>query len=289
MFKFIKDNSYDIVKMGLNQLGIAMLAIIMTMATHQNDALFVITSILCIIFYLYLLYTMTYDIGQKDKPRLDGGRMEFKPLRGLWLAICANSVNILCGIMVAVFSFFIIYQPAVTLKDANGVETEAYYKIELYAQQTDENQNVIQDAEYQLVKLGKLYCNVGGDALVTTEEISDRQECEVKDQNNKSIVVYDKDGNELFIYTDSAQPLCAKRSAIKNWASNLYALPYTLATFLQCMFKGVHGAWFNNSDFFFLFTPVLPIAVCALAYYNGAKGKRILFFLPEMKTKPRRG
>ena len=101
------------------------------------------------------------------------------------------------------------------------------------------------------------------------------------------MTLYDAEGNELELFSDSGMRLCTNRNSVKTWASNLYGVPYVVATFLQSMFAGVRDRFFNGNDFFYLMTPVLPIAFTSLAYYMGVKGKRILFFLPERKQKPK--
>ncbi|MBR4881043.1 MAG: hypothetical protein IKU19_03865, partial [Clostridia bacterium] len=150
--KLIKKYSYDMFKMMLNQLGIAMLGLVMTMATFQNDKLYFGTSVLCIIFYVYLLYAMMYDIGRKDKPAIDGGRAVFEPLKGLWISLGANFINIVCGVMIAVFSFFIVMQSPVQVLDAQGNEMKVYTRVEV--------NETMDAADYTYIE-AKLYSNTG--------------------------------------------------------------------------------------------------------------------------------
>ncbi|MBR4880820.1 MAG: hypothetical protein IKU19_02740, partial [Clostridia bacterium] len=110
---------------------------------------------------------------------------------------------------------------------------------------------------------------------------------ETVNKNGGVVTLYDAEGNELELFSDSGMRLCTNRNSVKTWASNLYGVPYVVATFLQSMFAGVRDRFFNGNDFFYLMTPVLPIAFTSLAYYMGVKGKRILFFLPERKQKPK--
>ncbi len=263
-------------KMMLNQLGIAMLGLVMTMATFQSDKLYFITSVLCIFFYIYLLYAMMYDIGQKDKPSIDGGRNPFNPLKGLWISLGANAINIICGVMIAVFSLFIVMQSPVAVLDANGDEMKVYTRVEV--------NETMDAADYTYIE-AHLYSNTGGTAY--TVEAENSKYSETVDRNGGVVSVYDADGRELELYSESGMRLCTHRNSVKTWASNLYGVPYVIATFLQSMFAGVRDRFFQNNDFFYLLTPVLPVAFTALAYYMGAKGKRILFFLPERKQKPR--
>ena len=266
-----KKYSYDMVKMLLNQAGIAMLGLVMTMATFNNDKLYFITSILCMIFYVYLLYTMTYDMGRKDKPSVDGGRATLYPLKGLWVSLGANAVNIICGIMIAVFSFFIVMQSPVTVLDQSGNEIQVYTRTEI-------------EGEYSYNEVA-LYSNSGG--KVSTVEYENSKYSDTVNESGGVSIIYDKDGNELELYSDSGMKLSTHKNAVKNWASNLYGVPYVIATFFQSMFAGIRDRFFQNNDFFYLLTPILPVAFSALGYWFGVKGKRIFFFLPERKQKPK--
>ena len=51
--RFIKDNSYNIFKMFLNQIGLAIFALVMSVATYNNDTLFLITGLMSIGIYRY--------------------------------------------------------------------------------------------------------------------------------------------------------------------------------------------------------------------------------------------
>ncbi len=99
---FIKDYSYSIFKMFVNQIGMTIFGITLSMATHQNNTLLLLTSIFGACFYMVLLYTMTWDIGHEEKLRIDGGRLEYKPLKGLYLSLFANIPNFILAVMILV-------------------------------------------------------------------------------------------------------------------------------------------------------------------------------------------
>ena len=273
--KFLKENSYNIVKMLLNQLGIGILALVMTMATHQNDQLYFLTSIFCIIFYLYLLYTMTYELGEKDKPAIDAGRKPFDKLKGLKISLAANAINIICGVMIAIFSLFIVMQQPVEIINANAEPVKACVKL----------QTSVSPEEYTYTEV-KLYSNQGG--TVRTDEYENSKYCEVIDSNGKVTILYDEQGNELSFFSDYAMRLSTSQKGVENWASNLYGVPYIIATFFQAMYAGVRSYLFANSEFVYLFTPIPALFFCFLAYFNGARGKRMFPFLPALKPKKRR-
>lgn len=102
MINFLKGYSYDIFKMFVNQLGMTMFGLVLSMATSRNDPLFIISSVFSIIFYMVLLYAMTWDIGYAEKIRIEGKRMKYHPEKGFILSLCANALNLLLGIIITV-------------------------------------------------------------------------------------------------------------------------------------------------------------------------------------------
>jgi len=81
-------------------------------ATVVNPILFLFSSIFATGFYLVLLYTMSWEAGAKDKIRVDGGRLNPTPLKGVLLSLIANIPNILLGVL-SVFGW-IFYDPVLT-------------------------------------------------------------------------------------------------------------------------------------------------------------------------------
>lgn len=102
MINFLKGYSYDIFKMFVNQLGMTMFGLVLSMATSRSNPLFIISSVFSIIFYMVLLYTMTWDIGYAEKIRIEGKRMKYHPEKGFVLSLCANAINLLLGIIITV-------------------------------------------------------------------------------------------------------------------------------------------------------------------------------------------
>ena len=80
--KIFKENSYDVVKLYVNQLGIMIFSMLLYTAVgaFENEklslALSIFVSVFSICFYLVLIYYAIWEIGAKDKIRIDGGRME---------------------------------------------------------------------------------------------------------------------------------------------------------------------------------------------------------------------
>lgn len=108
MKDFFKKRSYDVIKMFLNQFATAIFGFVLALAAGKakNPTLRNITSVFAILFYLFLLYTMTWEIGFRDKIPVEKGRMERKPLTGLWISLCANALNILLALLIMLASLF---------------------------------------------------------------------------------------------------------------------------------------------------------------------------------------
>ena len=115
--KFFKENSYDIVRLLINQIGITIFSMILYSAVDMANfesgttlTLNKILSIFAILFYFSLLYTVAWDWGAKDKIRIDGGRMSPVKLKGARMALFANVPNfILTFICVATFAVYLIF------------------------------------------------------------------------------------------------------------------------------------------------------------------------------------
>lgn len=270
MIKFIKENSYDIFKLFLSQIALAVFALIMTMWTaNVNDTVFFYVGVFCVVFYLYLIYIIVRDYGAKDKPAYDGGRVEPNYLKGLYLGLCANALNIVCGIMIFVFSFFLVYQQPATVYNEAGEAQKLYFRVE-----NDET----------LYPVDEVFSDTGEDVF-TYKSLDNSREVVMKLQNQsgQSVTPCDGDGNELLLYSKSGGVVNTVRSGVESWASDLYGVPMVIATFTQAMYKAVHVTLFNNADWFYLVMPIPTLIACTLGYYLGLKGKRILFFLPELR------
>ena len=103
MKRFFSTHSYNIVKMFLNQFAIAMFGFALVLASGQakNATLRNITSVFSVLFYLFLLYVMTWEIGFKDKTAIDNGRKKCNLFTGALISLCANSINFILAIFIA--------------------------------------------------------------------------------------------------------------------------------------------------------------------------------------------
>ena len=101
MKEFFSKYSYGMIKMFVNQFAISIFGSLLAMATATagNDTLTLVVSGFSILFYLFLIYTMTWEIGAKDKITVDVGKKEYRPFTGLWMALIANIPNFIIAIM----------------------------------------------------------------------------------------------------------------------------------------------------------------------------------------------
>lgn len=104
---WFKSNSYTIVKMIINQFGIAVMSIIFVgFALGNNKTLGLLGSVFCSLFYLALLYTMCWDEGAKAGIRADAMHTKKDTLSGLKLALAAGIPNILLAFLLLIGFLF---------------------------------------------------------------------------------------------------------------------------------------------------------------------------------------
>ena len=109
MLKFLKENSYCIFKMFLIQIGMTVFGLLLAMATVSSKSLLLAGGIFAILFYLYLLYSMVWEAGAKDKIRIEHRNAEPQPWKGFAMSIAANIPNFLLAVLI-VISFYNIPQ-----------------------------------------------------------------------------------------------------------------------------------------------------------------------------------
>lgn len=105
MLSYIKNNSRIITKLLLNQFGSAVLGLSLSVVASRQS-LFVLMSLFSTAFYLFLLYSAMWEEGGKERIRVDGGRADMKPLRGLWVALIANIPNMVLAVLIIIGKIF---------------------------------------------------------------------------------------------------------------------------------------------------------------------------------------
>lgn len=116
MKKFFHDYSYNITKMFVNQFAISIFGFSLTLTTTQIyvnkntsnglDIFTLLVSIFAVMFYLFLIYTLSWEIGAKDKISVDSGKKPYRPHLGLILSLVANIPNLLLAILFAIGRIF---------------------------------------------------------------------------------------------------------------------------------------------------------------------------------------
>ena len=123
MKNFLKNHSYDMVTMLLNQIAIALFGFSLVLAAMKidNDTLRNVTSIFSILFYLVLLYIKAWDIGFKDKISVEQGKKANNAFRGALISLCANAINYLLAIFIMLRALL----PNVSVFDSIGGVAQA--------------------------------------------------------------------------------------------------------------------------------------------------------------------
>ncbi len=105
MKDFFSKYSYGITKMFVNQFVMSLFGTVLAMATASAGnntmslVLTLVVSCFAILFYLFLIYTMTWEIGAKDKISVDVGKKEYRPMTGLWMSLVANIPNFIIALL----------------------------------------------------------------------------------------------------------------------------------------------------------------------------------------------
>ena len=92
--------------MFVNQLGMTIFGLVISMAVSGlgsadgksfQHPVAIAACLFAILFYLFLLYTMTWEIGYAEKVRIDGKRLHYIPLKGFYMSLVANIPNLILG------------------------------------------------------------------------------------------------------------------------------------------------------------------------------------------------
>ncbi len=101
VMKFLKENSYDILRLYINQIGITIFSLVLYFSVSMLEdellslRLKVTISVFAMLFFFALLYTAAWDWGAKDRIRVDGGKMKPFRAKGALMATFANAINFL--------------------------------------------------------------------------------------------------------------------------------------------------------------------------------------------------
>lgn len=126
---FWKENKSTVFRLWVNHFGaivfgimLSVLAIMLTRKTggEHEVAIYVAIGVVGTVFFWYLIYLMIWEVGAKDRIRVDGGRLEPRPNHGLKLGLAAAIPGIV---------FCLVYFVVTYLYGCAGVQSEALVKI----------------------------------------------------------------------------------------------------------------------------------------------------------------
>ncbi len=114
--RFLKEHFDDIVKLYVNQIGVALFAFFLYSAIDTELSISMLIKILISIFsigfYFSLLHVVAWEFGAKDKIRIDAGRLDPDPHKGIKLGLLANTPNfIIIGIALVCFVIYMLGGP----------------------------------------------------------------------------------------------------------------------------------------------------------------------------------
>lgn len=114
MLHFLKERSYDITRMFLYQIAIAVFGISLAFATGskstdvsitQPATLQIVTSVFSILFYLFLICYLMWELGEKDAGKIERGEPGASRLTGLYMALVASATNFLVAVCITLGTF----------------------------------------------------------------------------------------------------------------------------------------------------------------------------------------
>jgi len=97
---FWKKNSYSVVRLFVIQIGIAIFGLVLSFAVsaafrnRNEDAALLMVSLFSVLFYLFLLYSVAWEIGGKERIRVDAVHGKFCGGKGFLLSLLAEIPNL---------------------------------------------------------------------------------------------------------------------------------------------------------------------------------------------------
>ena len=112
--KFFKENSYDIVRLYINNIGISIFSLMLYFAAgniaKESAAGFNLAiSVFSILFLMALVYCAGWDFGAKDRIYIDSRKKEYDKFKGWKLALLANVPNFVLAFFSVIFLLIHIF------------------------------------------------------------------------------------------------------------------------------------------------------------------------------------
>ncbi len=108
MLQFISKNGTMIRKLIVFQIGMILFSLAVSTPLVRNIPMLILADCLAICLHLFLIYTAVWEEGSKDSIRIEQGRMRPMSMKGLYVALIANSLNIFLAIWVMIFRIFVM-------------------------------------------------------------------------------------------------------------------------------------------------------------------------------------
>ena len=109
MKSFFKSYSYNVIRDLLNQFAISIFGAMLSLATSaaKSSTLSITVSVFAIVFYLFLVYTTTWEIGAKDRISVDVGKKQYRPYTGLLVSTVANVPKLFIALLFVIAVYVI--------------------------------------------------------------------------------------------------------------------------------------------------------------------------------------
>ena len=101
MVNFLKKRSYDIVVMYITQIAISIFGLALAFAVPSGQStLNIAASVMAALFYLFLIYTKTWELGYKDSHAFNRGSKGLSRLEGLYMGLAASAINLILATLI---------------------------------------------------------------------------------------------------------------------------------------------------------------------------------------------
>lgn len=116
MKSFFKQYSYNVVRDLLNQFAISIFGALLSMAASaaESNTLSIVVSVFSIVFYLFLVYTTTWEIGAKDRVSVDVGKKPHRPHNGLLISAVSNIPKFIIVLLFIVSAYLVTDESVAT-------------------------------------------------------------------------------------------------------------------------------------------------------------------------------
>ena len=115
LFQIAKEHRGTVLKFQVNQFALALFSLMVFVFTMQNKFTMFFCGLFTMAFYWYLIYHLMWNIGGKDRIRVDGGRAKKIRWKGFYIGLLANLFNLLLVVMNLIFTPLFMNQPLDTV------------------------------------------------------------------------------------------------------------------------------------------------------------------------------